>query len=102
MLQTTFLFTLILAHIAIGIAILLDSRGGHWMASLSALLATVLFGIAAINAESIQVATDAGLETTSEPVIGIYAFMFAVISLVITVVLVIEWLPTPGGASHGY
>lgn len=82
MLETTFLFVLGLGHVAVIAAILLGFRE-TWgpVVVASALLAVVLFGMAAMGATNVEIITDSG-ETVSnpQPGVGYYAMGMAMLS----------------------
>ena len=107
MLWGTFVLVLALAHIMLAGALV----SGHrliptWLAPVQALLATILFGLGSISAANVETVTDSGsVVSTSEPAIGIYAIGMALIGFLLTIVVLIEWLPTQkltGGKSSGF
>jgi hypothetical protein len=107
MLWSTFLLALILAHITLGLVFLVARPGiADWVSAALALVSTILFALVALSSETVEtVANNGDVVTTSEPGIGIYAFGLALISFLLTVVLLIEWLPTQslnGGSSSGF
>ena len=105
MMQSTWHLLLLLAHASI-LAGLFCSEGSwpQWLAVPLTFLSAVLFAFAAIYASSLQIATDSGIESTSEPAIGIYAFGLATIAFILAIVMALNWLPRPKirGGSHGY
>lgn len=103
--QSTWHLLLVLGHVALlGGVLCSEGRWPSWLAMPLTYLSAVAFTFAAIYAASLEVATDTGIESTSEPAIGIYAFGLAIIAFALAVVMTLSWLPTPKlrGGSHGY
>lgn len=107
MLWSTFLLLLAIAHVTLAIGITAAEFGlPEWLAPPTMTLATMLFAILSITAQNIERVADNGdVITVSDPVVGIYALTLAAVSLVLTAVVVINWLPTSsltGGSSSGF
>jgi len=107
MLASNFTLLVILAHVLLAATLgTAQLRLPKWLAPAIGTFATVLFGLLAIVAQNIEhVADDGTITATSEPVVSIYAIGLAVVSLLLTTVLLIDWLPTgslTGGDSSGY
>lgn len=105
MMQSTWHLLLVGAHITLAIGLMSsESSWPSWLAVPNTLLSAVLFSFAALNSASLEVATDAGIESASEPAIGIYAFGLAVIAFAMAIIMALNWLPTSNlrGVSNGY
>lgn len=77
-----------------------------WIGAAAGMAAAVLFGVLAISAQNIErVADDGSVSTHAEPVLGLVALGLAAAALVVTALILIDWLPKPsdfGGRSSGY
>jgi hypothetical protein len=107
MLKSSFLVLLVVAHVLLATTVATAQlRLPKWLAPAIGTFATSLFGVLAIAAQNIEtIADDGSITTTSELVVGIYAIGLAAVSLLLTAVLLIDWLPTggfTGGSSSGY
>ncbi|WP_344057159.1 hypothetical protein, partial [Microbispora corallina] len=90
------------AHLALIAALWFADRGASLSGPLLSLIGTLLFAIASVSSSSLSVATDGGLETINEPVLGIWAFAGALIAMIVTLALTLDWLGIVGGHTHGY
>lgn len=106
MLWSTFLTALVIAHLILFAMLAVGQwKLDSWLTPALGLLATMLFGIVAINAQQIETVADNGsIVTTSETALGIYAFGLAIIAFLLTIRVLIEWLPTQsiGGRQSGF
>lgn len=106
MLYQTFLAMLFVGHALVGAVFVADRAGMENAEPPLSLLGTVVFAIVAISSENVQTVTNDGtVVTQSESAIGIYAFMLALLSFILTVYLILSWLPTDditGGNSSGF
>lgn len=95
-------------HLLLGAAVVLlvaglavsESRSvPSWPAPPATLGSGFLFLVASIQSSSIDVRTDTGIETVSEPTIGIIAGIMGVVAFVLALVMTVRWFPTPGDAN---
>ncbi|QSG02519.1 hypothetical protein [Natranaeroarchaeum sulfidigenes] len=95
MLEFTWLFLFALAHAALTISIGLgfSARVHEMMVVIAAFVSLILFAIVAIASTNVQVVTDSGTVTQSQPAAGWYAYGMALISLIIAVAATMVWLP---------
>jgi len=102
MMQGTFhfLLALALALFVISLAISESRRAVSWPAPPAALGSAFLFLVAAIQASDIQVTTDTGTTTVSEPTIGIIAGIMALLAFLLALVMTIRWFPSAGDTNN--
>lgn len=94
MMVTTFYLIFVLALVIAGVSFWIGQRPvlDAWLAPASAILSSVFFMIAAVESSSLQVSTENGLETVSEPALGIIAFSLGIIMILIGTVMSLTWL----------
>ena len=99
MMQSTFHLLLLLGLAALVVALYLSesTRTPSYLAPPTMLGAAFLMVVVAVQSSSVQVATDQGIETTSEPVIGAIATILAIIAFILALVMTIRWLPHRNG-----
>ena len=94
MLELTWLFLLALAHVALLASVGLGfTRIPEMLVVIGAFVALILFAVVAISSSNVQVVTDSGTVTKSQPAAGWYAYGMAMISLIVAVAATIAWLP---------
>jgi len=98
MMQSTFhlLLALALALFVVSLAISESRRAVSWPAPPAALGSAFLFLVGAIQASDLQVATETGTTTVSEPTIGIIAGIMALLAFALALVMTVRWFPTAG------
>lgn len=105
MLETTWLFVLVLGHVAVVSAVLLGFRDGVWgpVVIVAALLGLVLFAIGSMGATNVEViAQDGSTVSQAQPAMGWYAMGMALVSGVVAVVGSLAWLqPDQDNINHG-
>jgi len=102
MMQTTFhlLLALAVGLFIISLAISESRRAVSWPAPPAALGSGFLFLIGAIQASDIQVVTDTGTTTVSEPTIGIIAGIMSLLAFALALVMTVRWFPTAGDTNN--
>lgn len=94
MLELTWLFLFALAHAGLATSIGLGFTRVHEMTVvIAAFISLILFAIVAISSSNVQVITDSGTVTQSQPAAGWYAYGMGLISLIIAVAATMVWLP---------
>lgn len=98
MMQSTFhlLLGLSLALFVAALAVSESRRASSWPAPPAMLGSAFLWLVGSIQASQIEVATDTGTTTVSEPVIGIIAGLMSIIAFVLALVMTIQWFPSRG------
>jgi len=98
MMQSTWHLLLALGHLALIMGVVLsESQARSWPAPPLTLTAGLLLAVAALYSSEIEVATDSGIETVSEPFIGIYAFGVAIVAFLLGVLMTVRWLNADSG-----
>jgi len=98
MMQSTFhlLLALALGLFVVSLAISESRRAVSWPAPPAALGSGFLFLTGAIQASDIQVVTDTGTTTVSEPTIGIISGIMALLAFALALVMTVRWFPSAG------
>lgn len=96
MMQGTWHLLLILAHALLLAGILTGESQTQWLAPPLTVGSAFVFALASIYANSVEVATQTGIETTSEPAIGIYALVLAAIAFIVALAMTFQFLPVSG------
>ena len=97
MMQSTFVLFLALAHVS-GLAALWmsESTPFQWLASPAMFISSLLFGFVSLSASNVEQVTQSGtVVSTTEPGVGVYAFGLGTIAFVLTLVMLLNWIPTP-------
>lgn len=96
MMQSTFhlLFAAGIGALIVGLYLSESRPAPSWLAPPTTLGAAFLLVVVSVQAASIEVATDSGIETTSEPTLGIIAGILAVIAFILALVMTILWFPS--------
>lgn len=103
MMQSTWHVFLILGHVMLVAGLYTGEKRPQWLAAPLTLGAAFVFALVSVYSSTVEVATQSGIETTSEPAIGIYALIAAAIAFVLAVAMAIRYIPTDiGGRSYGY
>lgn len=102
MMQATWHVFLVLAHLMLVAGLYTGERQPQWLAPPLTLGAAFTFALVSVYSSTVEVATQSGIETTSEPAIGIYALIGTAIALVLALVMTIRFLPqATGGTAYG-
>jgi flagellar biogenesis protein FliO len=97
MMQSTFHLMLALALVLFVVSLVVsETRVVSWPAPPAALGSAFLFLIGSIQASSIQVVTDTGTTTVSEPTIGIISGIMGVLAFILALVMTVRWFPIAG------
>jgi hypothetical protein len=92
MMQSTWHLLLAIGHVGLVAGVVVgESRGRSWPAPPLTLGAGMVLSVAALYASEIEVVTEQGIITTSEPFIGIYALGLAIVSFILGLLMTLQW-----------
>jgi len=92
MMQSTWYLLLVVGHAGLAAGVIVsESRLRSWPAPPMTFGAGIVLAVTALYASEIEVVTEQGIQTTSEPFIGVYSLGLAITGLILGFLMALQW-----------